>query len=283
MKIFVCLAALAVTVTAIPQGYGSAGVKEPRCKKIWKTFTRIEYEEIKPVCHTKQIKKCDTKYRQKCTPYQDEICRPYSRQHCEDKREKHCSQKYRDISEPYYEDHCEDHYETVCEKTWKEVGYNDKVWVDDPSTCREVKKTDCKKVEKQRIKKEPYEDCQWITKPHCRQIKDKKCEYVTKQNCQRVPYDDCHFQPHEECSDHRKVPHEIPDRRQITVCEGDDDYDYDYDGGQSGNIGSVGNGGYSPLDVSGVFDVRQDEPTATLPRQADGTGGCKDCIIFGEN
>ncbi len=81
------------------------------------------------VCSCRHV--CKTAYRRHCEPHQEQKCHVEQKRHCEDKRKRECHTEYRTTYETYYEKEC--------------VYYK------------------CRKVEKKRPKKEPYQECEYKT------------------------------------------------------------------------------------------------------------------------
>jgi len=216
------LALSAGTAFGVPQGYGGGGGSSSSAAAKCRYVNDIKYEDrTETICNTKYERVCQTLYRDKCTPYREEVCVPYQRRQCDDKRKKECRTEYREVKEAYTDTHCEDQYVRKCEKVWQEDGYGGKVFVEDKSSCKDLPKTECAPVQKFRVKKVPYEECDYVNYQDCYDVPDKRCSYKQSQRCQKEPYEDCKDVPKKVCrEDHRQVPVSV--RRK--VCPGHKDW-----------------------------------------------------------
>ena len=127
---------------------------------------------------------------------------------------------------------------TKCEKAWITVSGNEKVWDDDPTTCKELQETVCSPKQSWRTKKEPYRKCDKEPYQDCKEVPKKNCWQVTKQRCWNQDYQDCQQVPHKECHDeHKLIPYQSRKRKAFKICQGDsnpyemsrkelEDYDY---------------------------------------------------------
>jgi hypothetical protein len=162
-----------------------------------------KYEE--PECSTIYKKKCDTLYRDNCyEAYKD------------------AQEEY---SEEYSEEECKDKYVKVCEKHWESAGDNEKIWADDPETCKDLKKTECYPVQKFRTKyrtvKQPYRKCDQEPYTDCKEVPSRLCKPVIKERCITVNKQVCREVPHKDCKEvHKLVPHQVVQRRPYKVCTG---------------------------------------------------------------
>ena len=48
--------------------------------------------------------------------------------------------------ETHYTEECADVRKKICQSLWKDDGYGGKVWTEDPSTCRWLEESECKRV-----------------------------------------------------------------------------------------------------------------------------------------
>ena len=99
---------------------------------------------------------------------------------------------------------CDDKQIQVCEKIWVEDGYGGKVWTEDPSTCRDVTKTECGDVERQVPRQEKYRTCDWETYQDCYPVPGPDdCRYVSRERCygrqNYVKGARCYQEPKEAC------------------------------------------------------------------------------------
>ena len=122
---------------------------------------------------------------------------------------------------------------------------NDRVWVDNPATCKDSKGNSCENVQKYKTVNEPYEKCDkipYVDENDCQEVAVRKCETVAQNNCVKVPYDDCREIPYEDCKNiYKSVPEQVARKRPFGVCGYDDEtpyeftdkeieeYDFDYD------------------------------------------------------
>ena len=122
---------------------------------------------------------------------------------------------------------------------------NDRVWVENPASCKDSKGNSCENVQKYKTVNEPYEKCDeipYVDENDCQDVAIRKCETVTQNNCIKVPYDDCREIPYEDCKNvYKSVPEQVARKRPFGVCGYDDEtpyeftdkeieeYDFDYD------------------------------------------------------
>ena len=122
---------------------------------------------------------------------------------------------------------------------------NDRIWVDNPATCKGSKGNSCENVQKYKTVNEPYEKCDkipYVDENDCQEVAVRKCETVTQNNCIKEPYDDCREIPYEDCKNiYKSVPEQVARKRPFGVCGYDDEtpyeftdkeieeYDFDYD------------------------------------------------------
>merc|ERR1712170_24222 len=206
-------------------GSGNHGLNvPPGCRIEYKTIhDTVLKEEFERVCKPVYERKCETKYRSKCTPYYEDLCQTKYETKCTTKYEKKCETHWRDEQEEYQHNVCTDHWEKKCEQHWQTNAHNDKVWVDDPSTCKDYKKTECNPQTSYRNKRVPYEECKDVPWQDCRELPRKSCRQVEKQNCKEVPYDDCKQVERQQCKDiHKNVPHAVASKEPVVVCDNDD-------------------------------------------------------------
>jgi len=192
------------------------------CRIVYKTVqTIVDVEREENVCHPVNDRVCSTKYRRACTPYTDTECKVERREVCQTSYERKCRTLYRQVPEHYHEDECHEVDRRVCDSHWVHHGA-DKVWEEDPSTCKLLPETVCKQVRKTRTKKEPYEDCQNVPSKDCRNVPERKCREVTRQDCQRVAYQDCHNVTKQKCEKkHVKSPQTQSATKPVRVCDND--------------------------------------------------------------
>lgn len=171
---------------------------------------------------------CTEKYNRVCTPWTDTVCQTLYKNVCETKWKEVCYELERDIEEPYEEDVCVDKDIAVCDKHWQCSNpnlplsdCNDKVWVDNKETCQYLKKSFCETVQKYRIVKEPYTQCDKESWQDCKDVPYKKCDDVARNDCKDVPYQDCKKVPYQDCKQvHSKVPEQVSQKRPFRVCDG---------------------------------------------------------------
>ena len=162
---------------------------------------------------------CENKWRNVCNPVTDTVCETVLKESCEVKYNTQCQDLVRDVPEEYYEDDCKEELKTVCDSRWVGEG-RDKVWKEDPSTCRQLPQTDCQKVRKIRNKKEPYQVCNQVPYQDCKNIPEKVCRQVTREQCDRQSYEDCNDVQKQRCENvHSKTPQGQSESRPIIVCD----------------------------------------------------------------
>jgi len=227
---------------AAPASGGQTNQQDlPRgCRIVFKdiqTIVEIEREDV--VCTPYQERVCDTKYRQVCNPYTTKKCNTVYKKVCEKKYNRVCSQLFRDVPEDYHEDECKDELTRVCDSTWVVAANGDKVWQEDPTTCREIPETKCRQVKKTRTNKEPYTDCQNVPYQACRNVPEEKCQTVNHDGCEQEAYDDCHNVDRKRCENvHTKTPQSKTESKAVRVCDGSNDvvpYAQEGAGAQQGN------------------------------------------------
>jgi len=182
--------------------------------------TIVEIETEREVCTPYNDRVCDTKYRQACNPYEDTECRTVYKKVCKVKYNEVCNELYRDVPEQYEEDDCKEVPTRVCDSTWVIKG-NDKVWEEDPKTCRQIPETQCRLVKKTRTKKVPYTECKNVPYDDCKDAPVEECRKVTKEKCERQEYQDCRDVTKQNCEIiHKKVPQNQTERKAVRVCDG---------------------------------------------------------------
>lgn len=250
----------------------------PGCRIEYETkYDIVEEESTRQECRQWKENKCTTRQRPKCTPWTDRVCDTKYRQKCRNWTDKQCSDTWRNecsteykqecndhtrpIQVPYEEDECIERDEKRCEKHWEERSKGNKVWVENPASCKYYKATDCQPVTKYRTENEKYTKCAQVPYQKCDRVKDTNCIDVPKQQCNDVPYEDCHdvqrqkcvqesWQdcqdiPRQECKNvHSKVPRQVAKQIPVRVC-GDRRETYNDANGQ--------------FDAESVFDIRSDD------------------------
>jgi len=182
------------------------------------TIIDVETEEI--VCTPYTDRVCDTKYQQACNPYEDTECRTVYKKVCEDKHEDVCHDLVRAVPEDYVEDECKDELTKVCDSTWVVKANGDKVWEEDPKTCRQIPETKCRQVKKTRTREEPYTVCKVVVSQECKNVPDQECHKVTREKCERQAYQDCRNVQKQNCETvHKKSPQNQTERRAVRVCD----------------------------------------------------------------
>lgn len=244
----------------------------------WEYETKYEVKDVESTeqkCRTEYETKCTTKSREKCSDYTDRVCTTQYRQKCRNWSEKKCTDSWRNqcstktkeecneynepIDVPYTEDKCSTRTEQKCEKHWEERVKGKKVWVDNPSSCKDYDVTDCQPVTSYKKEYQKQVKCNQVPYQHCDRVKDTNCRQVPKQQCQDVPYQDCHNEqkqrcepeswqdckdiPRQRCENiHKQTPQQVAKQIRIRVC-GDRRDPYN-EGGQ--------------FDGSSTFDIRSD-------------------------
>jgi len=196
---------------------------------------RIEYQDIQTiidveteeeVCSPYTDRVCNIKYRQACNPYEDTECRTVFKKVCKVKHNEVCNDLSRDVPELYVEDDCKDELTRVCDSTWVIKNNGDKVWEEDPETCRQIPKTKCRPVQKTRTKKESYTVCNQVPYNDCKNVPVKQCSKVTRIKCERQAYNDCQDVTRQNCEVvHKKVPQSQTERKAVRVCDNDNNVD----------------------------------------------------------
>ena len=65
---------------------------------------------------------------------------------------------------------------------------NDKVWVENPRSCQNLKKTECQPETKFKTVKKPSQKCGRVAYDDCQNVPYEKCDLVTKQDCQNESF-----------------------------------------------------------------------------------------------
>jgi len=182
------------------------------------TIVEVESENI--VCTPYTDRVCEAKYRQACNPYEDTECRTVYKKACEVKYKDVCNNLVREVPEDYVEDECKDELTRVCDSTWVIKANGDKVWEEDPTTCRQIPETKCRKVKKTRSRVEPYTTCESVEYEECEDVPEQECHKVTKEKCERQAYQDCRNVQKQNCETiHKKSPQNQTERRAVRICD----------------------------------------------------------------
>jgi hypothetical protein len=228
--------------TAFPQGYGNSNFNQQHqnqrpqnvpgknavkqlpagCRLEYRVVHSIvEKEETQTKCTQKYRNVCIEKFQRICNPYQDKVCRQSYERKCNTLVRNNCYEAYRDVNEPWETEECRDETVKKCEEAWIDQGNAGKVWGDDGQTnCKYLKETKCRTITKTRTVKQAYEKCDKVPYQDCKDVPKQVCEFVTKERCSNEPYQDCNNVPYNDCQEvHKKVPHQISQRRPFKVCE----------------------------------------------------------------
>jgi len=205
-----------------PAGGNSQQNLPEGCRIEYQTIqTIVEVETENVVCTPYTDRVCDTKYRQACNPYEDTECRTVYKKECEIKYRDVCNDLVRDVPEDYVEDECKDELTRACDSTWVVKANGDKVWEEDPKTCRQIPETQCRQVKKTRTRKEPYTVCNSVPYEECTNVPDQECRKVTKEKCERQAFQDCRNVQKQNCENvHKKSPQNQTERKAVRVCDG---------------------------------------------------------------
>ena len=65
---------------------------------------------------------------------------------------------------------------------------NDKVWVENPRSCQNLKKTECQPETKFKTVKKPSQKCGRVAYDDCQNVPYEKCDLITKQDCQNESF-----------------------------------------------------------------------------------------------
>lgn len=197
----------------------------PGCKIVHKTvYDIVEKEEFETKCLTKLRNVCTEEFQRICEPYQEEVCRTVNDQKCDTLYRDKCYEAYKDVQEEYQEEECVDKVVKVCEKHWEVKSETEKIWTDDPATCKDLKESECHPVTKYRTKKEPYQQCDKEPYQNCYNVPRKVCDFVTKDKCRSEPLKVCKDVPYEDCQEvHKLVPHQVAKLKAFKVCDHIDD------------------------------------------------------------
>ena len=65
---------------------------------------------------------------------------------------------------------------------------NDKVWVENPRSCQNLKKTECQPETKFKTVKKPSQKCGRVAYDDCQNVPFEKCDLITKQDCQNESF-----------------------------------------------------------------------------------------------
>jgi len=195
------------------------------CSLKWKDFNSVVYVETEEeVCTPYTDRVCVDKYKRVCTPYEDTVYVTKYKEECEVKYNEVCNDKFRDIVVPYTEDDCTEVQTKVCESHWVILDNGDKVWEEDPKTCKNAPVTKCVPVQKTKTRSEKYRDCNQVPYDDCIDVPYQEATKVTKETCEQVRYDDCKDVTKNNCVDvHKKVPQTQTERRQVRQCDGLED------------------------------------------------------------
>ena len=224
---------LASTVTARPQYGPSQQVNvpdqarqpakqlPPGCKFVHKTvYDIVQKEEFETKCVPKLRNVCEEQLQKICEPHQEQVCDYVNEQKCDTLYRDKCYEAYKDVPEEYQEEECADKVVKVCEKHWEVISETEKIWTDDPVTCKDLKETECHQVTKHRTKKEPYQKCDKEPYQNCYNVPRQVCNYVTKERCRNEPQKLCKDVPYEDCQEvHKLVPHQVARLKMFKVCE----------------------------------------------------------------
>jgi len=226
------------------------------------TIVEVETENV--VCTPYTDRVCDTKYRQACSPYEDTECRTVYKKECKTKHKEVCNNLVRDVPEDYVEDECKDEPTRVCDSTWVVKANGDKVWEEDPTTCRQIPETKCRQVKKTRTRKEPYTACNKVPYEECKDVPDQECRKVTKKKCERQAYQDCRNVQKQNCENvHKKSPQNQTERKAVRVCDGNVNDVVPFIGTGSGQANPdaavIISNGADPRDGGDALDSADDE------------------------
>ncbi len=120
-----------------------------------------------------------------------------------------------------------DKYRKVCEKHWVTQSDNEKIWADDPATCKDLKETECNPVQKYRTVKQPYRKCDKVPYDECKNEPYEACNWHESEKCRNQPYQDCRDVPYDDCQEvHKNVPHQVTKVVPLRVCDGKEPYEY---------------------------------------------------------
>jgi len=181
----------------------------------------VEVEREDVVCTPYKERQCDKKYRQVCNPYETETCNTIYKKVCETKYKEVCEELTREVPEEYVEDMCDDVLTKVCDSKWVVQANGDKVWQEDPTTCREIPETKCSPVKKTRTYKQSYTDCNDYPYDDCKDVPEEVCNKEQHDGCEQVEYEDCYDVDREKCENvHTKTPQSQTETRQVRVCDG---------------------------------------------------------------
>jgi len=218
---------------APPSGSGT------NCRTEYKTINVIvETEKFERKCVQKYRNECVQKSKRVCTPYQEKVCQTVNNQQCYTKYRDYCYEAYRDVMEPYTENICVDKGQRRCDKHWQcanpsqsLANCNDKIWVEDQTSCKTLLATECTDVTNYRTVKQPYQKCEQESYDDCKNVPSQVCETVTRERCDNVPWNDCQDVPYQHCEDvHKTVPEQVQQQKLVTICD-NNDYGNDYGNG----------------------------------------------------
>jgi len=224
------------------------------CRIENKTMHDVQYKDvIENKCEQKFKPECEEKSQRICKPYQDRVCKTDFERKCEVKYREKCENVdiYGEVE--YQEEVCNEKLIRVCDKHWEcivpnlELKYcNDKVWVENPKSCQNLKKTECHPETKFKTVKKPTQKCGRVAYDDCKNVPYEICDLIAKQDCQNESFQDCKQVPYEHCENiHKQVPHQVTWQKSVVVCndenqggevievvrddanvEYEDDYDY---------------------------------------------------------
>ena len=112
-----------------------------------------------------------------------------------------------------------------CDKHWQcanpsqsLANCNDKIWVEDQTSCKTLLATECSDVTNYRTVKQPYEKCEQESYDDCQKVPSQVCETVTREECLII---DCQEVPYQQCEQvHKIVPEQVQQQKEVTICDG---------------------------------------------------------------
>jgi len=198
------------------------------CRLEWQTFHSVEETEAENLnCTPYMREQCQWIDKNECQTVRSQRCDSVPQERCHTKFERVCTNLQREVHETYTEDLCRDEYVRTCQKHWRTYENGDKVWEEDPSTCKKLPRTKCQPVSKSRNKQEPYKECKNVPREECNVVHVEKCYPVSQDLCKNVPRKECRAVPIQKCETvHSRIPQSKTTRRQVVACDNNiDDVD----------------------------------------------------------
>jgi len=191
-----------------------------QCRTDYVTIWDTKYKETETQqCTTEYEKKCKTEYEKVCKTNYKQQCQTVYEKQCETVYKQVCVQQYKTEYEPYVETECVTKYKEDCEYQWVGEG-NNKIWAPIEGTCKKNPYDECNDVSKTKAKQVAYPVCNDVPEQKCVDIPKQECVSVPEQICTNVPYQTCVEVPKQNCVVlHKKVPIRISKQIPKKTCD----------------------------------------------------------------